>query len=253
MADTPPAPLYLLPGLICDETVWAECVDRLSDYQPVAMPGFGQLRSIGVMAEHVLAVTPERISLAGHSMGARVALEIVRRAPERVERLALLSTGVHPLAQGETEKRMALYELGVGEGMTALVDSWLPPMVHAERRDDAAFMRPLREMCLRAGIEQFEAQMVALLERPDARPLLATIRCPTMVAVGSDDVWSPPDQNRQIAAGIRDADFVLFEHSGHMAPFETPALVSESLRTWLHRAASNEADTKPLEYSAQVS
>jgi pimeloyl-ACP methyl ester carboxylesterase len=228
-------PLYLLPGLICDETVWAEQVRSLADFQPAAISGYGNARSLARMAAQVLESAPERISLAGHSMGARVALEMYRLAPERIERLALLDTGVHPLAPGETEKRMALFELGQNEGMEVLVDAWLPPMVHPDRRNDRAFMQPLTEMCLRAGLEQFENQMIALLERPDVRSLLAEISCPTLVGVGSDDAWSPVKQHREIAAAVPDATLVIFEHSGHMSPVETPEPVSDALRQWLER------------------
>lgn len=228
-----PAPLYLLPGLICNETVWAAQVQSLAGFRPVAIGGYGNERSLARMAEQVLQSAPERISLAGHSMGARVALEMVRLAPGRIERLALLDTGVHPLAPGEKEKRLALFELGKREGMEKLVDAWLPPMVHPDHRDEPACMRPLREMCLRAGLEQFENQMIALLERPEVRSLLATISCPTLVGVGSDDAWAPVAQHREIAAAIADATLVVFDHAGHMSPFEAPDQVTRALRQWL--------------------
>lgn len=230
-----PAPLYLLPGLICDETVWAGQVQSLADFRPVAIGGYGNARSLVRMAVQVLESAPERISVAGHSMGARVALEMYRLAPERIERLALLDTGVHPLAPGETEKRMALFELGQREGMEVLVDAWLPPMIHPDRRGDRALMQRLREMCLRAGLEQFENQMNALLDRPEVRSLLAGISCPTLIGVGSDDGWAPVDQHREIAGAIPGATLVIFDHAGHMSPAETPDQVSEALRQWLER------------------
>lgn len=232
-----PAPLYLLPGLICNETVWAAQVLSLAEFRPVAVGGYANFRSLTRMAAQVLKHAPERISLAGHSMGARVALEMFRIAPERIERLALLDTGVHPLAPGETEKRMALFELGQREGMEALVDAWLPPMVHPDRREDPAVMQRLREMCLGAGLEQFGNQMTALLERPEVRSLIAEISCPTLVGVGSDDAWAPVEQHREIAAAIRDATLAIFEGAGHMSPAETPDQVTEALRRWLERPA----------------
>lgn len=235
--DATSAPLYLLPGLMCSEVVWSAQIEALARFRPFAVHGYGDARSLVTMAERVLEDAPARISLAGHSMGARVALEIVRLAPGRIERLALLDTGVHPVAPGEREKRMALFEIGSQNGMEALVDAWLPPMVHAERRNDASFMRPLRDMCLRFSIAQFENQMTALLERPDPRPVLDTIDCPTLVGVGSDDAWAPVEQHRAIAARIRGAELAVFEHAGHMAPYETPAQVTEALRRWLQRTA----------------
>ncbi|HEX6260486.1 MAG TPA: alpha/beta fold hydrolase [Woeseiaceae bacterium] len=237
MMSTEPAPLYLLPGLICDDRIWAPQLPALARYRPVAVQGYGDARSLATMARRVLASAPETISLAGHSMGGRVALEVMRLAPERVERLALLDTGVHPVAEGEREKRMALLELGRREGMGALVDAWLPPMLHPDRRRDCAFVEPLRDMCVSAGIERYEDQMTALLERPDARPLMGRIRCPTLIGVGSDDAWAPVDQHRAIAAGIAGARLVIFEHAGHMTPVEAPDLVTAALRDWMELSA----------------
>lgn len=232
------APLYLLPGLICDELVWAAQVRALSSIATVAVPGYGNARSLVSMAERVFASAPEKISLAGHSMGGRVALEMIRMAPDRIERLALLDTGVHPVEPGEKEKRMALLDIGRQQGMEALVDIWLPPMVHPDRQSDDALMAPLRHMCVTAGLQQFEDQITALLGRSDQRPVLSGINCPTLVAVGSDDAWSPVSQHRQIAAEIQDAELVIFEGAGHMAPAESPEEVTKALHRWLERDAS---------------
>ena len=185
------------------------------------------------MAESVLAAAPARMSLAGHSMGARVALEVVRLDPARVERLALLDTGVHPLAPGELDKRNALIELGRSEGMDALIDAWLPPMVHPDRRSDPAFMEPLIAMCRRAGLESFVNQVRALIDRPDARLMLPTLQCPVLVGVGSHDEWARPAQHREFADRIPGAQLVVFEDAGHMAPVEAPDAVTAALLKWL--------------------
>lgn len=229
------APLCLLPGLICSDLVWHEQAESLAEFRPIAVSGYGDARSLVTMAERVLARVPDRISLAGHSMGARVALEMMRLAPGRIERLALFDTGVHPVAPGEKEKRMALLELGRREGMAALVDAWLPPMVHPDRRNDAPFMAPLRQMCLDAGIDQFENQITALLRRPELRSILPAIDCPTLVGVGDADEWATPEQHHGIADDIPAAELVVFEHAGHMAPYEVPEQVTDAMRRWLER------------------
>ena len=228
-----PPSLLLLPGLLCDDFVWQAPVRDLDWPRVVAVAGYGGASSIGKMAGGVLGSAPERFALAGHSMGGRVALEVLRRAPDRVDRIALLDTGVHPRQAGERAKRMALLALGREQGIEALVDAWLPPMVHAQRRGDDAFMRPLREMCIKAGLQQFEDQVTALLDRPDARPQLRDINCPALVAVGRQDEWSPPDQHETIAAAIPHARLVVFEESGHMSPVEAPDAVTAALQTWL--------------------
>ena len=232
---SPATRICLLPGLICSDYVWSSQVRDLESYGVLVVPGYGPAASITAMAESVLDIMPERVALAGHSMGARVALEIFRMAPERIERIALLDTGVHPRQPGERAKRMRLLETGKRHGMQALVDEWLPPMVHPRRRQDDEFMAPLRQMAVDAGIEQFERQIRALLARPNATSLLSQINCPALVAVGRQDEWSPVEQHEAIAAAIPDADLVVFEDAGHMAPLETPDEVSKALINWLEK------------------
>lgn len=232
-----PAPLVLLPGLICNERIWDAQVAGLSEFSPFAFPGYDGAGTIEAMAERVLAAAPPVMSLAGHSMGARVALEVFRAAPERVERIALLDTGVHAAKPGEREKRYALVKLGREKGMEALVDAWLPPMVHPVRRDDPEFMTPLREMCMAADVDLFERQVKALLARPDATPLLASIVCPALAGVGRQDEWSPPSRHEPIAAAIPHATYAIFEDCGHMAPAEAPDQVNAALKDWLQTPA----------------
>ncbi|WP_162806553.1 alpha/beta fold hydrolase [Sphingosinicella terrae] len=228
-----PAPLLLLPGLMCDETIWAPQVESLADFSPMAVPGYPGARSLVAMAEQSLRLAPPRFSLAGHSMGGRVALEVVRLAPQRVERLALLDTGVHPPSDKEAAGRHALLATAREQGIEAMVDAWLPPMVHPGRRGDVSFMSGLRAMLAAGGAERYGDQVEAMLARPDPRPLLGSFDGPALVGVGRQDAWSTVEQNRAIAAAIPGAEFVIFEDCGHMAPVEAPEQVSEALRRWL--------------------
>jgi pimeloyl-ACP methyl ester carboxylesterase len=224
--------LLLLPGLLCDRTVWRGQIAHLADVTH-RVADYGSSDTLPAMAQRALKDAPARFALAGHSMGARVALEIMRIAPERVERLALLDTGIHTLQPGETAKRMKLVELARTHGMEALCEAWLPPMVHPDRLGDDPFMRPLRDMVARFTPERFAGQISALLNRPDPALLLASITCPTLVGVGRQDAWSPPAQHEPIAAGIRNARLVIFEDAGHFAPYERPDQVTTAMRAWL--------------------
>jgi len=224
--------LLLLPGLLCDHTVWRSQIAQLPEVA-CTIADYGSCDTLPAMAECALKVAPARFALAGHSMGARVALEIMRIAPQRVERLALLDTGIHMIQPGETEKRMKLVELARTQGVEALCEAWLPPMVHPDRLGDAPFMQPLRDMVARFTPERFAAQISALLNRPDPAPLLASIACPTLVGVGRQDAWSPPAQHEPIAAGIRNARLVIFENAGHFAPYERPDQITTAMRAWL--------------------
>lgn len=232
--------LMLLPGLNCDAAVWAPQVPALQGQARCVVPAWGLRDSLTAMAEQVLAEAPtERFAVAGHSMGGRVALEVLRLAPQRVERLALLSTGTHPLAAGEAgekEKagRMALLQIARTQGMRAMGQQWARGMVHRDRLDTPLFEDVL-DMLERGSAEQYAAQINALLTRLDATPLLPTITCPTLVLTGCEDAWSGPAQHEAMAAAISGAQLVIVEHCGHMCTMEQPQAVSEALAAWLRR------------------
>lgn len=228
------APLILLPGLLCDATVWAPQKAALhGDLRVAAWLHFYGHDSLSGMAREVLRAAPPRFALAGHSMGGRVALEIMRTAPERVERLALLDTTATPATPDEPEKRREMIELAQTEGMPALAARWLPMIVHPSRLNQQEFMSAFTAMICRATPEIYVRQVQALLNRPDYRPILPQIACPTLVACGRDDLWSPVAVHQEIAAAIPGANLAVIDNCGHMATVETPGEVSALLRNWL--------------------
>jgi pimeloyl-ACP methyl ester carboxylesterase len=222
--------VFLLPGLLCDETIWSHQSKGLGESADVMVPDFRYVNSIPAMAKLVLDAAPRRFSVAGHSMGGRVALEVFRMAPDRVERLALLDTGVHPRAASEESQRWALVDLARREGMAALAAQWLPPMLHP---DHAALLEPLTEMVMRSTPETFWNQQKALLDRPDARAVLPIVQCPVLVLCGRQDIWSRVSQHQEIAASIPHSSLVIVDDCGHMSPVEQPDAVTNALREWL--------------------
>ena len=226
-------PLFLLCGLLCDETVWADVPRRLADKADVHVVSFNGFDSLGAMAEQVLSVAPSRFAVAGHSMGGRVALEIWRRAPARVSGLALLNTGVHPTRDTEHESRGALVRLAKTHGMAALAARWLPPMMGASPERVADLMPELTAMIERATPAGFEGQTTALLRRPDARPLLPTITVPTLLLSGTNDTWSSLSQHADMQRLVSQSTLVEIAGAGHMAPVERPDAVARALRGWL--------------------
>lgn len=226
------APLLLLPGLMCDDRIWAP---QLAAFPGARAAAYGDADSLAEMARRALSAAPERFSLAGHSMGGRVALEVWRQAPERVARIAIFSTGVHALRAGEAEKRHALLEIGRDRGFEALIEAWLPPMIGPDRRTDKGLVETMWAMCRDAGYDICERQIGALLGRPEVESLLPTITCPALVGVGVDDAWAPPAQHEPIAAAIPGATLEIYEHCGHMAPVEAPEAINAALRRWLAR------------------
>src|ERR1700737_4769867 len=156
-------PLFLLCGLLCDETIWADVPSRLGDVADVHVLSFGGYSSIGDMADHVLSAAPGRFAVAGHSMGGRVALEVWRRAPERVAAMGLLNTGVHPTRDAEYESRGLLVRIARTHGMAALAAEWLPPMMGASPARIAQVMPALAAMVDRSTPDSFAGQVKALL------------------------------------------------------------------------------------------
>jgi pimeloyl-ACP methyl ester carboxylesterase len=233
--------LLFLPGLICDARIYAPQLAAFPDSR--AIDGYGQVDTLEAMARVALEQAPESFDLFGHSMGGRVALEVFRLAPNRVRRLALSSTGVHPLGANEPASRRTLQAIGHDEGFEALVDTWLPPMV-AEANREKPIYRAMREMCLDAGQALFDAQIAALLGRPEQESLLARIDCPTLVITGALDTWAGPAQHEAIAGQIADSTLVIVEGAGHMLPLEAPDAVNQAIAAWLAQPIAGQANDR---------
>jgi pimeloyl-ACP methyl ester carboxylesterase len=229
--------IVLVPGLACDEAVWHHAAAALRADAEVQIADHGLLDSLGAMAEKILADAPGPFAVAGHSMGGRVALEVFRRAPERVIGLALLDTGTAPLAIGETGARETagrheLLEIARTQGMAAMAARWVQGMVWEPRLADTALIDAVIAMFARSSAAAFAAQIRALLARPDASSLLDAIRCPTLILCGNEDAWAPADRHRAMAARIAGATLRLVPDCGHMCTMERPGAVTDALMAW---------------------
>lgn len=231
--------LVLVPGLMCDAAVWEPLLPQLAAQADCMVAEHGEADSIAAMAARVLAQAPARFALAGHSMGGRVALEVVRQAPERVTRLAVLDTGYKartPGAAGEEEaaKRHALLAVARTRGVRAMAQQWVQDMVEPARLADAALVEAIVAMFERKSADIFARQIQALLARPDATPVLRTLAMPTLVLCGRADSWAPLSQHREIAALVpASPEVVVVEDAGHMSTMERPQAVAQAMRDWL--------------------
>lgn len=229
--------VVLLPGLLCDEVVWRDQCEALA-FADCVVPSYGECDSVTEMARGVLAGLPAaRVSVVGHSMGGRVALEIARLAPERVQRMALLDTGTDPLPDGpagrqEHDKRMLLLQTARQHGMRHMGRAWARGMVHPQCLDTPLFDEIL-DMIERRSPAVFAAQIQALLDRPDAGEVLAGLRCPTLLACGRQDLWSPLSRHERMQELCPGSRLVVIEDSGHMTTMEQPQAVSRALREWM--------------------
>jgi pimeloyl-ACP methyl ester carboxylesterase len=230
--------LVLVPGLMCDDTVWRHQIATLGAGRLVQVAEHGLSDSLGTMAERILKQAGPRFALAGHSMGGRVALEVLARAPGRVSRLALLDTGYESLAPGQAGEReragrYRLLDIARRDGMLAMAQEWARGMVHPARLSDQDLMGDIHAMIVRAGLPRFEAQIRALLARPDRTGLLEELRLPTLLLCGREDSWSPVSRHEAMAKLIEGSDLVVVPDSGHMCTMERPEAVTDALRRWL--------------------
>jgi pimeloyl-ACP methyl ester carboxylesterase len=225
--------LILLPGLLCDAALWGPQTAALADIADMTVADLTQGESMGAMADAVLGMAPPKFALAGLSMGGYVAFEIMRRAPERIEKLALLDTSARPDTPEQKKARhdlMALARQGDFKGVTPRL---LPRWVHPSRVTDRALADTVTSMTQRVGREAFLRQQTAIMNRPDSRPGLVDIACPTLVLCGHDDQSTPLDRHREIAADIADARLVVVPECGHLSTLERPEAVNREVRAWL--------------------
>lgn len=225
--------LVLLAGLLCDERIWSDVAAKLADIAQVTIFQFNGFSSIEAMADHVITSAPKCFILVGHSMGGRVALEVVRRASQRVLALGLFNTGIHPPAEHEPRSRGELVQLAHDQGMRKLAERWLPPMMDSNSEAASALLEHLTAMVEFASPDSFEKQISALLNRPAAASVLPSIHMPTLLASATGDRWSPIAQHEEIRRQIPHADLIIIEHAGHMAPVEQPQAVATMMRAWI--------------------
>ena len=175
------------------------------------------------------------MALLGHSMGGYVALEVMRQAPQRVERLALLNTNARPDTPESTENRKRLMALAEKD-FPEVIGTLMPKLLSAEHLPNAEITGTITEMALGIGKEAFARQQRAIIGRIDSRPHLAAIRCPTLVVAAREDAIMPVAVLEELAKGIPGARLAVVEKSGHMASMEQPAAVTKLLMDWLELA-----------------
>jgi pimeloyl-ACP methyl ester carboxylesterase len=227
-------PLLLLPGTLCDARLWAHQVAAFGRARQVLLGDLTQDETIARMAERVLAAAPPRFALAGLSLGGIVALEVIRRAPKRVDRLALLDTTARPPTVAQREYWQALSALATTAGLETVVrERLLPSLLTHNGRNDPEMVAMVEAMARDIGSTAYQRQLRAVATRVDSRPYLASIDCPVLVLAGQDDAVCPPELHEEIVTAIPSARLVLIPHCGHLSTLERPRAVTEALHAWL--------------------
>lgn len=226
-------PLVLVPGLLGSARLYAPQVTSLWPQRPVMVADHRQDLEIGAVAQRILDNAPPRFALAGLSYGGYIALAIMRIAPERIERLALLDTSARADTAEQKDAREKFIAMAQAGKLAEVVETLAPRFVHHDRRRDEALMATVRKMAVETGPEAFVRQERAIMSRGDLRPLLGSIRCPTLVVVGDRDELTTPDLAKEIAGGIAGSHLVVIPQCGHLSTIEQPEAVNAALTEWL--------------------
>jgi len=224
--------LVLLPGMPLDAALWTHQSDHLAEVAEVRVGDLTAHDSVVDLARAVLAAAPERFALAGLSMGGYVALEVMRQAPERVAKLALLDTSARADTPEQTANRRQAVELARQGKYRQVIAGSLPRLLHPAHAEDRTLVDAVYAQAERIGVDAYVRQQTAIMGRPDSRPGLTAIRCPTLVLCGRQDAITPPELHVEMAGSIAGARFVPVEDAGHLSPMERPQAVTALLREW---------------------
>jgi len=222
-------PSVFLPGLLCTPRLYSAQLAAAWAFGPVLVANHTRDDTVAAIARRVLATAPQRFALIGLSMGGYISLEIMRQAPERVAKLALLDTSARADTPEQSALRRDLVAKARTTSMSEVADLTMPNLLAPQHLGDESLRQAIRTMAEEVGAEAFARQQNAIMTRPDSRPSLGAIRCPTLVLVGEQDALTPPDRAQEIAAGIAGSRLVTVPRCGHVSTLERPDEVSRAL------------------------
>lgn len=217
-----PAPLLLLPGTLCNAALWSGLA--LGDRVQIVPVLRGN--TLAETAERVLENAPERVQLVGFSLGAIVAFEVLRRAPERIERLILLSANPH----APTEQQLSVW----AEQEREVRNGQFPEVAGRLAGSAGQHFETALAMALEVGPQIFLEQLELLRSRPDSRPDLANWQGPLTILVGENDTVTPPALAYEMAELVPQAELHIIPKAGHFLPLDAPQAVSQALKGAVH-------------------
>ena len=226
-------PIVLVPGLLCTPRLYADQLTALWRFGQVTVADHARDDSVAGIARRLLTAAPPRFALVGLSMGGYTAFEVMRQEPDRVVRLALLDTAARADTPEQSERRRGLMALARDGRFAEVLEPLFLSWVHRDHRADDGLRRIVRRMAEDTGPDAFIRQQTAIMSRPDSRPGLGAIRCPTLVLVGDGDESTPPDRAVEIAEGIPGSRLVTIPEAGHLTTLEQPGRVNHALVGWL--------------------
>ncbi len=226
-------PIVLVPGLTCTARLYRAQIEAIWPFGPVTVADHRRDADIKATAARILSNAPPRFALAGLSFGGYISFEMMRQAPERIAKLALLDTSARPDTAEQTATRKTWIAMAQRDRYGEIPNLSIPRYLHRDRQSDPEMTGIVRQMIEETGPEAFVRQLHAIMSRLDSRPLLPSICCPTLVLVGDGDLATPPELHQEIAAEIPGARLVIVPHCGHLSTMERPEAVNAALIEWL--------------------
>lgn len=225
--------VILIPGLLCTAELFTPQLKTLHSRASVTVGEHRQHPTLEAIAASILQTAPPKFALAGLSMGGYIAFEVLRQAPDRVTRLALLDTNARADRPDQKDGRTALVASARAEGLAAVTKRLLPMLIHPRRINDAVLLATIDKMAADTGVEAFARQQAAIGSRPDNRPFLAEIRVPTTIIVGAEDALTPVKVHEEMHAAIAGSALHIVPDCGHLSTLEAPEQVNRLLAVWL--------------------
>lgn len=226
-------PIVFLPGLLCNRTVFGPQTESLSPNYPTLVTELTHHDSVAALARQVLAEAPDRFTLVALSMGGYVAFEVLRQDADRVETLVLFDTSARADDDATRRRRRGLIALSRQGRFKGVTQRLLPLLVHPDRLGDVELTDTIMKMAAEIGRDAYLRQQTAILNRPDSRPLLPSITCPTLVVCGREDALTPLERSREIAEAVPGGTLEIIEKAGHLPTLERPHAVNRILMRWL--------------------
>lgn len=228
-------PLLFLPGMMCDARLYGPQIAAFSASHTVMVAPFGQHETVAGIAAEVLAHAPPRFALAGLSMGGIVAMEVIRQAPERITRLALLDTNPKAEAPAIAARREPQIEKVRKGGLRTVMRDEIKPHYLTDGPNTGAILDLCMAMAETVGPDAFVAQSRALQSRPDQQETLRRVNVPTLILCGEDDALCPLHRHTLMHELVPGATLTVIKDAGHLPVLEQPDATNEALSTWLTR------------------
>lgn len=225
-------PIVLLTGQLLTDAVWQPLIDAWPNRELILADN-RQDETIEGFAQRLLDNAPPKFVLIAHAMGGFVAFEVMRRAPERVAKLVLISTLASADGPAQTARRQGYIDLVQSGRFDLVVEERIPILFPEEKRSDERLLTIARTMAADTGADTFLRQQRAIMARIDSRPRLGEIAAPTLLIWGDSDGITSRAHHEEILAAIPGARLEVVPGTGHLPTVEAPEIVASLIADFI--------------------